>query len=210
MSSREGLSNHPSTCSSSPYVAIRRPWGGSQDPWLLLQLHKSLSVRPWTVSLLSSWLQLPPMYTDDSVRLDDPWALSGSPSWPPSVEALGGRVPSLHQFPHLWVWARRCGVMECRMNIPASLGTAIQPGGMSRGWLDRRQVLEGWGLSKPGRVRSLATCLYCPGMGDESPVLPNSRCTSSLGWRIILRWASDPKSQVYRLWDLDGSVCFPI
>ena len=40
-------------------------------------------------SLLSSWSQLPPMYRDDSVRLDDPQALSGSPCWSPSTKSGG-------------------------------------------------------------------------------------------------------------------------
>lgn len=117
-------------------------------------------------------LRLPPMYTDFSVRLDDPQGSSG-PFWL-SILALH----PLPQFPHLWVWAQgctwQCGVMECQTNILGSLWTAIQPAGMSRGWLGRRQVLAQWGLSKLGRVHSLAICLHCPGMGDNSLGFLNS------------------------------------
>lgn len=86
--SGKGLSNPLSMCISSPFAAIHRPWVGVRTLGLTPAPQKPCCEALDSFSLLSSWPQFPPLYVDDSVRLNDARVLSGSPSWPPSVEAL--------------------------------------------------------------------------------------------------------------------------
>ena len=149
-------------------------------------------------------LRLPPMYTDLSLRLNHPQGSSG-PFWlsilalhpPASVSPPVGLGTGLD----VAVWGNEVSNEHPRFSVD-SYPTSWNVSGMAgqEAGPCTMGAFQAWKSPFTSNTSSL------PWDGRQFSGVSEFKFTSSLGWRIILCWASDPESQVYRFWELDWSV----
>lgn len=171
-------------------VANNGPWGGSQDPWLLLQPHDSFTWR----------------------------ALQRAPSSPVHAEMLRldvlGSLPALHPSLPVWrLWEGGTPFLFCGSTeglgmevlsdgvLNEQLGLLWTAGMSQGGWEGGRHFQDG-GISRCNS--SFTSCV------GEKTAVTSPCCTGSRAGRLFCAGTSDPRSWVCRSGKLDRHLPCPV